>query len=152
MIMVAAFFDTFVGTGYLLYGFALLGTAALMHLDGMVSVTEIVLAASVGTIAASATNFSLGRFFGHTAWVHRRLDTPVVHRLRRILDRYGTWWFIIIGRSVTFFRPSYALLLGLMHRPWQKFLVMEILYAILWVIFWTGVILAGEEVLLKVFN
>jgi membrane protein DedA with SNARE-associated domain len=144
MVCLAAFFDTFIGTGYLLYGFALLATVGMMHMDGLVTIPEIMVAASIGTIAASSTNFALGRWFGHTTWVQHRLNTKPIRTLQGLLNRYGNWWFIIIGRSVTFFRPSYALLLGLMERPWRKFLVMEIPFAILWVSFWLGIIIFGE--------
>ena len=152
MIMVAAFFDTFVGTGYLLYGFALLGTVAMMHMDGMVSVPEIIVAASIGTVAASSTNFALGRFFGHTSFVTRRQNSKPVRTLHTLLNRYGNWWFIVIGRSITFLRPSYGLVLGLLQRSWKNFLMMEIPYAIVWVSFWLGVILLGEEVAFKLFS
>tara|TARA_B100000508_G_scaffold75418_1_gene58831 strand:+ start:707 stop:1198 length:492 start_codon:yes stop_codon:yes gene_type:complete len=147
MIFVAAFFDTFIGTGYLLYGFALLATVGMMHMDGMVTVPEIIVAASLGTILASTTNYSIGRWFNHTAWVQRKLDTKPVRTLNRCLDRFGNWWFIVIGRSITFLRPSYALVLGLLHRPWRRFVMYESIIATIWVTFWAGIIILGEHIM-----
>lgn len=151
MIMVAAFLDTFIGTGYILYGFALLASVGMMHMQGLITVPEIIVAASLGTIAASSLNFGLGHWFGHTSWVQRRTTGPVISELNRYLDTYGLWWFIVIGRSITILRPSYGLVLGLLGRPWGRFIVYEVVIATVWVSFWLAIILFGETLITQLF-
>lgn len=147
MVMVAAFLDTFVGTGYLLYGFAMLSSVGMLLLQEMVSVPAVFVAASTGTIAASCVNFGLGRYCSHWRFVQRRSHSRPVLTLNHYLDRYGNWWFILFGRYITVLRPSYGLVLGLLGRPWHRFLRYEIPIALLWVGFWLAVIIYGTSLL-----
>lgn len=148
MILVAAFFDTFVGTGYLLYGFAMLTTVGMMLLEEIITIPEIIAMAWIGTVAASTTNYVLGRFFAETAFIERQRERAALRTLTRYLDRFGNWWLICIGRFVTVLRPSYGLLLGLLHRPFKRFVIYETIIAGVWVCFWLSIIIFGQHVML----
>lgn len=145
MIVIASFLDTFIGTGYLLYGFTMLATVSMLYLEGTVSLPEIIIAAFLGTTLASVTNYSIGRWWSQTQFVQARMNSAPVLKLTQLLDQYGSWWFILIGRFTTFLRPSYAFVLGTFKRPLQRFLLFEGIIALIWVSFWIVLITLGIE-------
>lgn len=145
-ILIAAALDIFFITGYILYGFAMLTSVLMMYTTGMISAEAILVAAFLGTMTGNTTNYWVGRLFGETKFVTKRLAQPRAQKARHFLQNRGLIIFMVIGRFITFTRPMYALILGSMRIRFRRFLMYEIPLAFFWVAFWLFIILQGEEV------
>ena len=145
VIAIAAFLDIFFATGLILYGFAMLSTVGMLHMTGMITTTELVISATIGTVTGNVCNYWIGRLFGTSSFIKKRLQSPTMQKLQISLRSRGLLPFMIISRSITFTRPLYALFLGSLNISFRRFIVREIPLAFLWVSFWIVIILQGEE-------
>tara|TARA_B100000508_G_scaffold98236_1_gene77079 strand:+ start:812 stop:1309 length:498 start_codon:yes stop_codon:yes gene_type:complete len=145
-ILIAAALDIFFITGYILYGFAMLASVLMMYTSGMIGAEAILITAFLGTTIGNSINYWIGRFFGETEFVRKRLTQPRAQKARHFLQHRGLIIFMVIGRFITFTRPMYALILGSMRIKFRRFLMYEIPLAFFWVAFWLFIILQGEEV------
>lgn len=146
-ILIAAALDIFFITGYVLYGFAMLSSVLMMHTTGMISAETILMSAFTGTVLGNSTNYWVGRLFGETEFVKKRLEHPRMQKARHFLQHRGLVIYMFIGRFVTFTRPFYAVLLGSMRIKFRRFLMYEIPLAFFWVAFWLFIILQSEAAL-----
>tara|TARA_B100000508_G_scaffold95333_1_gene74521 strand:+ start:7084 stop:7581 length:498 start_codon:yes stop_codon:yes gene_type:complete len=145
-ILLASALDIFFVTGYLLYGFAMLGSVLMMYTTGMISVEAILMSAFLGTTLGNTANYWTGRLFRETAYVNKKLNHPRMQKARHSLQHRGIIFYMTIGRFITFTRPLYALLLGSLGIKFRRFLAYEIPLALFWVSFWLFIILQGEAV------
>lgn len=150
LILVAAYLDTFMFTGYFLYGFAMLTSVGVMHMKGLITAPEIILIGWVGTALASCTNFAIG-YLGGAAMKRQqeRLMAGKLERLQPYLQGGRVWLAILVGRSITFTRPAYGFLLGAAHTKPLRFITLELIISLLWVVFWVCLILLGENIVLE---
>jgi len=150
IILVAAYLDTFMFTGYFLYGFAMLSAVSMLHLSGAITAPEIIIVGWLGTAAASITNYTIGYLGGAAA--KRQQEKILAGRLKRLQPYlYGgrMWLVILVGRSITFTRPAYGFLLGAAHAAPARFIIFELIISLLWVTFWIFIILLGESLLTR---
>ncbi len=87
------------------------------------SITETVIAASVGNYAGSCTTFVIG-LYGSTFIINKvlRIDSKQLDRAKRIYEKYGTWsllmsWFPIIGDPI-------CLVAGIFKVGWLRYSVL----------------------------
>ena len=87
------------------------------------SITETVIAASVGNYAGSCTTFVIG-LYGSTLIINKvlRIDSTQLERAKRIYEKYGTWsllmsWFPIIGDPI-------CLVAGIFKVGWLRYSVL----------------------------
>lgn len=151
VIFVAATLDIFFISGYILYGGATLGAIGMMHMSGMISIPEILIAALLGTLTGNQLNYWAGRLFRHSAFIERRLKTPRGEKAERFLRTRGLLPFMVIGRFVTFFRPIHGVILGSFNIRIARVLIYDAVLSFLWVSFWLTIILYGEKIYLHFF-
>jgi membrane protein DedA with SNARE-associated domain len=145
-IFVSALIDAFFLTGLVFYGVVLMGTAATLHAMGEITTLELMAAAFLGSTIGSIINFYIGHFFGHVKIVKRFTQGDKVAVVKKRLAQDGLFWTMALGKFIGIFRPLYALILGVLHTNQRRFLCYEIFLALLWTIFWTMVLLFGEEI------
>jgi len=152
LIFTASALDIFFGTGFLLYGWAMMGSVAAMHASGVISPTVIVLSAFAGTLFGNLINYTTGRLFAKTKFVAKKLRAPKIKTARDFFKSRGLFIFMLASRFFTFTRPLYALLLGSLHTDFRRFLAYELVIALFWVIFWLFIILQGENLYFYLFG
>jgi len=152
VIFTASILDVFFLSGYILYGLATLGAVAMMHLSGMVTVPEIIMAAVTGTVFGNQLNYWIGRFFSTTTFIKKRISSPRAQRAQAFLQTKGLLVYMIIGRFVTFFRPIHGVILGALNINPCRVLTYDILLSIVWVSVWLWVLLSGEFAIDRFFN
>lgn len=145
VILIAAFLDVFFITGYLLYGFAMAGSVAMMYSSGMISAEVLITSAFIGTYTGNLTNFAIGHFFSECAFIRKHLKLKQIDKTRQLLKEQRLFVFMAICRSITFIRPAYSLLLGTLGIKKRKFIFYEAIIAFCWVTFWVLVIIFGES-------
>ena len=122
--------------GIPLPGETTLVTAALYAgATGRLSIAAVVFAAAAGAIVGDNMGFWIGRTLGYR-WVVRHQSalrlTPKRLRLGQYLfDRHGGK-VVFLGRFVAVLRAFAALLAGLNRMRWRRFLVFNMMGAIVW--------------------
>ena len=122
--------------GIPLPGETTLVTAALYAgATGRLSIAAVVFAAAAGAIVGDNIGFWIGRTLGYR-WVVRHQSalrlTPKRLRLGQYLfDRHGGK-VVFLGRFVAVLRAFAALLAGLNRMRWRRFLVFNMMGAIVW--------------------
>ena len=149
VIFIATVLDIFFITGYIFYGAAMLSSVLALHMSGMIGTEALLVVAFFGTVIGNSVNYWVGRLFGQTAFVQKRLQHPRAQKAEGFLRTRGLTLYMVIGRFITFTRPLYALILGSMSIRFDRFLIREIPLAFFWVSFWLLVILQGEELWLR---
>ncbi|MEL6804779.1 MAG: VTT domain-containing protein [Bacteroidota bacterium] len=146
LIALGAFVDVFFISGFILNGLALFTSAIYLHMSGAIDAPLLWAAAFTGTTLAGLLNYSIGYYFGTTRIVQSLTKSPAANRvLHRLSVEKHLFLCILICRFITFTRPVYALTLGAMHIAPRRFVLYEIVISFLWVGFWIGVLIFGEE-------
>ena len=145
-IFVASVLDIFFASGLFLYGAAMMSSVAMMHVTGMISIEMIILSAYSGTLTGNFLNYSVGRWFGETKLVTRKLQHPKVETVLRFLRTRGLFLFIFGCRFFAVTRPLYALVLGSLKIKFYRFFLYEMTVALTWIVFWLFILLQGEKI------
>jgi len=148
----ASVLDIFFLSGYILYGVATLGAVAMMHMSGMITVPEIIIAAVIGTVFGNQINYWLGHFFSTTTVIKKRINSPRAQKAKIFLENKGLLVFMVVGRFVTFFRPIHGLILGALNINPYRVIFYDIILSTLWVSVWLWLLLYGEVALDTFFN
>lgn len=151
IVCAATVLDIFFLTGFIFYGAAMMSAILMLLMTNMISVEALLISAFIGSTLGNVVNYWVGRSFGTTEFVTKRLQNQKIQRFEQFLERRGLLVFMIVGRFITFTRPLYALLLGSLGVSFRRFLVRELPLTLVWVSFWLWVILQGESVLTKWF-
>lgn len=94
------------------------GVAITVSLFSGVSSTEVIVACSIGNIAACGTNYFVGTFFYNPEKHHKKS----LERAKKMVDKYGLWslllsWAPLVGDPLTFasgaFRINFAKFAGI---------------------------------------
>jgi membrane protein DedA with SNARE-associated domain len=114
---------------------ALIVAAAAAGASGTFNLWGIIAAAATGALAGNSLGYWLGRRGGR-AWLERlwkwlRLPLVYLQRAEHLFARHGSE-AVLFGHFVTFLRVSSALLAGISHMPFVRFMVYNALGAILW--------------------
>lgn len=147
LILAAAFFDELVLTGFVLQGYTLAGAIVGLYATGSITITEIVVTAIAGSYTASVINFTLGYHGRRVRYIENATSGPKALWLQEKLQKRGLFLFMLICRFITITRPIYAVFLGTIRVPLQKYLVYEFIVGVIWVLFWSMVVLFGTELL-----
>ena len=128
--------------GIPLPGETTLVTAALYAgTTGRLSITSVVLGAAAGAIVGDNIGFWIGRRFGYR-WVVRHQSalrlTPRRLKLGQYLFLRHGGKVVFVGRFVAVLRAFAALLAGLNRMPWRRFLVFNMIGAIVWAVAYGG--------------
>lgn len=145
LIVVAAFFDELVFTGFVLQGYTMAGVIVGLYTTGSVTLPQIVVTAILGSYSASLINFALGYHGQKIKAVANIANGKKAIWLKEKLEQRGLFMFMLICRFVTITRPIYAVFLGTLRIPVQKYLFFEFVVGLIWVLFWSLMILFGAE-------
>lgn len=148
-ILGGAFIDVFFATGYIFYGFALMTAVTMLHAMGKVTILEIIIVAYIGTLLASYVNYAIGYFFGNTTQMQKLLRGQRGQQITKRLQGQGLFFVMFICRFVTLLRPLYMLILGIAHIDTKRVFWIEAVNALVWVVFWVIVLVAGEEIIMR---
>lgn len=148
----ASFLDIFFLTGLILYGGAMLGMVLMMLSTGMISVEVLILSAYAGTITGNITNYWIGRLWGETEFIKNKMSNPKIHKIQQRMRSNNLTFFIFITRFITFTRPLYALALGTFEIKFRKFILNELVIALVWIVFWLTTILQGQNIFYQLFD
>lgn len=149
-IFLAAVFDVFFVTGYILYGFAMAGVIVALHASHMISTEGILTAAFFGTMLGNQINYWAGRLFGTAPFIKRTIEKPQAQKAVGFLRTRGLFVYILISRFVTFIRPIHAVILGVFNINYWRFLLYDIIVSLFWVTFWLILLLMGEDILVTI--
>ena len=147
VIFAAAFLDTLCFTGLFFYGGAMVGAVLAFYVGGVVTIPEIIVAATAGTLLGSGTNFYLGYYSSHTKRVQAFLAHNKAKRVTEFIGRNHLLTVLVIGRIITIARPFYSLILGVTKVSPRRFFLYEIPIIIVWVLVWLFILLQGERLL-----
>lgn len=112
----------------------LMGFAAA---QGILSAPILLLVAWLGSFCGDQTYFWIGRKFGlsllrkHPRW-QARADKALAH-----VRRHSTW-FILTFRFIYGVRNFASLAIGISGVPWQRFLVLNLIAALVWAMTFVG--------------
>ncbi|MGL4230916.1 MAG: DedA family protein [Casimicrobium sp.] len=141
VLLIAGYIDTVFPVGYVFNGLALFATCSALFAASKVSGLDIFGFVFVGVYAGDVTNYFLGRLLGPkiiTRWPFSKRPN-LLPRGRTFLDRYGVY-SLVAGRFIAPLRPVVPLLCGAASIPLHKFLVASAISCVLWVAFWTVVL------------
>lgn len=150
IIFIATILDIFFITGYIFYGFAMLSVVGVLLMNGSVTISELVIAGSLGTILGNYINFYIGKKFGSSKYIQKHLQHKSVQKIHSLIRNHNLLLLMFICRFVTFLRPAYALILGTLHVDTKRFMLYEIIISIIWITFWITVIVTTGEAILKI--
>jgi membrane-associated protein len=152
VIFISSFLDIFFVSGLILYGAAMMGSVVLMYTTGMISAELIIISAFSGTLLGNLLNYATGRMLSDVPIVKNRLQNPKLKKAHRFLKSRGLFLYIGTCRFVAVTRPLYALLAGSLKVSFQRFLIYEIIVALVWVIFWLIILIQGEAIYSRIFG
>jgi len=150
-IFLATILDVFFITGYIFYGFAMLSTVGVLILSGSISMSELIIAGSLGTILGNYINFFIGKKFGSSKYIQKHLEHKYVKKIHSLIQNHNLILLMCICRFVTFLRPAYALVLGTLDVSTKRFILYESIISIVWITFWITVIVTTGETLQQLF-
>lgn len=142
-ICLAAYLDVLVFTGVVFNGTLLLAVATTLYGSGAAEPRDVFLLSLAGTFLASSSNFLLGRIFKETEWMDRVRGTNGGQRVQKVLQGKGLLPAMIALRFITICRPIYSVTLGALGVSVSRFLIFEFLASVVWVSFWTAVLVGG---------
>lgn len=146
IIFTASILDIFFATGLFLYGFTTLGVVAFMHNTSAISFQAIIISAYIGTIFGNTVNFFVGKLFGKTNLIKKRLENKKLIKAKKFLQNKGLFIYIIVCRFIAVLRPLYALFLGTIGIKFKRFILYESIIALVWVVFWLFILIQGENI------
>lgn len=128
-----AFLESLPLLGLFVPGSTLIIGASIMVPSGALSLTPLLIAAVLGSVAGDTASFAVGRYYGHRLLslgpLARRSE--VVDRARRFLDRHGGKG-ILFGRFTPPIRGIVPAVAGITRIGWGRFLVAASLAAVAW--------------------
>ncbi len=89
------------------------------------------MAASAGSFAGDQMWFFAGRYAAQWNFVRRVMETPALARVTRLLEKYPTG-FIFAFRFLVGLRTISPIVIGTTHISTQRFLVLNLLAALVW--------------------
>ncbi|HMA91471.1 MAG TPA: DedA family protein [Polyangiaceae bacterium] len=123
--------------GCFLEGETVLVLAGLLAHKGYLNLGSVIVAACVGSVSGDQLWFLLGRYAGER-WLNR------MHRLKKMSERLTRWttrhgtWFTFGFRFLYGIRTVAPAFLGLSRYPIAKFVVLNVLGAVVWSIVVAG--------------
>lgn len=142
-ICMAAFLDVVVFTGVIFNGVLLLGVATTFFSIGSASGLEIFILAFVGSYTASVANFIFGKRFSNSKKMINIWSSRAGNVVRGRLNGSALLPSMLVLRFITLSRPVYACMLGTMNVSLRKFLALEFIASLVWVGFWTLILVNG---------
>jgi membrane protein DedA with SNARE-associated domain len=115
----------------------LVSAALLAAQQGHIDPVVLGVCASAGAIIGDSIGYAVGRKGGRPliAWLGRRFpghfSAPNIARAERSFEKWGMW-AVFFGRFIALLRIFAGPLAGVLHMPYWKFLVANILGGILW--------------------
>jgi membrane protein DedA with SNARE-associated domain len=98
---------------------------------GLLTYWAASMAASAGSFAGDQMWFFAGRYAAHGTFVRRVMETPALARVTQLLEKYPTG-FIFAFRFLVGLRTISPIVIGTTRISTQKFLVLNLLAALIW--------------------
>lgn len=146
IIFVASFLDVFCLTGLFLYGGAMLGSVAALLITGLITPIEVTVAATLGTLLGSSSNFFIGYFGAQSKFVDTLLQKRSATKLRDFTVKKHLFIVMLVSRFITLARPLYGLVLGTLQTKPSRFFMYEIPIVFFWVVLWLFILIQGEKI------
>lgn len=129
------FAETGLLAGFFLPGDTLLFAAGFFGAEGKLNIVTTLIALTVGAIAGNMAGYEIGKRSGHRLF--RKSDSIVFHKenldkAQDFFTRHGGKT-IILARFVPIVRTLSSPLAGMGHMPYGRFMVYNVIGAVLWV-------------------
>ncbi|HEY3379504.1 MAG TPA: DedA family protein [Armatimonadota bacterium] len=124
------FSETFLFTGVVIPGFAILVTAGYLVADGAFPLLPTLLAAWLGTVCGDQGSYWLGYLWGHRLLRGKR---ELVEHLLMLLQREGAW-LLLSYHYVPWFRTIFPCAIGSTHFNTARWMLFDSAGVLLWVI------------------
>ncbi len=123
-------------------GETLLIAGAILASNGMYHIYWVVLLGIIAATAGDNVGYAIG-YFGGTRFVKRFgkyifLTENRLHKLELFFEKHGSK-VVISARFIEGFRQFNGIVAGTSQMRWKRFLVYNIIGAVLWVLFWAGI-------------
>jgi len=124
------FGETFLFTGFVIPGFALLFTSGYLIADGAFSPLPTLLAAWGGAICGDQGGYWLGYLLGNRLLAKRQ---RLVERLRGMLEREGPW-LLLLYHYVPEFRTIFPAVIGSSRFNLRRWMLFDTVGVFIWVV------------------
>ncbi len=137
---IAAFFETLVGTGFLLPGSTILLVMGVFAGEGLIDIKVILLFAFLGAFLGDQSNYLIGKKYGvdllKKPWLH--ISEDMLKKTQIFLDKKGSI-SIFFGRFLPAFKETLPFVAGSVKMKYISFVFWDILGAIGWSFEFVGV-------------
>lgn len=123
------FAETFLFTGFVVPGFALLFTAGYLVADGTFSPLHTLLAAWGGAVCGDQGGYWIGYKWGNRLLAKRG---QLVAHLRQMLEREGAW-LLLFYHYVPAFRTVFPAVIGSSCYTYRRWVVFDSLGVLIWI-------------------
>lgn len=117
--------------GVLLEGDATLATAGFLANRGYFSLSGVLLASTVATAIGNHAYYHIARRTGQAALARKAAESPRYARVRQLVHRRGTL-MLLFSRYIFGFRIAIPALCGAAGMPPRRFVVVNLLGAVVW--------------------
>ncbi|MCK5027452.1 MAG: DedA family protein [Candidatus Pacebacteria bacterium] len=138
----AAFLDSFLFTGLIVYGIALFGTGFYLLSNGLVEIHEIAAFAFLGAIVSDQLSYFLGKIVKDKIfhiWPLNKCSVTSKEKGYNLIEKYGCWG-ILLGRFTAPLRPLTPVISAILGMTYKKFLIADLLSCFVWVMTWSAVL------------
>ncbi len=142
IIFLAAFFDSFLFTGLMIYGVALFGTGFYLLGNDLVGIHEIAIFSFLGAVASDQIGYFLGRTIKEKIfhiWPLNKCKVASKEKGYNLIKKYG-FWGVLLGRFAAPLRPLTPPISAILGMTYKKFLIADLLSCLIWVMAWSVVL------------
>jgi len=125
------YYALFVGT--CLEGETIMVLAGIAACEGVLKLPWVIVLGFLGSLTGDQTIFFISRIWGRRILARLPWLRPRLEKVNRMLERHGTW-YIISFRFFYGLRNPTPFVIGLSSVPTAKFILLNVLGAILWAV------------------
>lgn len=123
------------GMGIPAPGQTLLVASALDAAKGGLNIGSLLALTTLAAVLGNSIGYWLGRWGGKTLLDRIKVNPRHQQKMERFYNQYGGW-VIVIGRFVDGLRQLNGMVAGILEMPWRRFMIFNVLGAVLWTSAW----------------
>ena len=142
VIFLAAFLDSFLFTGLIVYGMALFGTGFYLLSNDLVGIYEIVIFAFLGAVVSGQIGYFLGKIVKEkifNIWPLNKCSATLKEKGHNLIENYG-FWGVLFGRFIAPLRPLVPVISAILGMSYKKFLIADLVSCFVWVVAWSALL------------
>ena len=142
VIFSAAFLDSFLFTGLIVYGIALFGTGFYLLSNNLVGIHEIAIFAFLGAVVSGQISYFLGKTVKEKIfhiWPLNKCSETLKEKAHNLIGKYG-FWGVLLGRFTAPLRPLVPVISAILGMSYKKFLIADLLSCFIWVSAWSALL------------